>query len=115
MNDGSGIYIILILAFLALTLVGTWKVFEKAGYAGWKCLIPFYSQYCLCEFAMGQGILFLISFIPCAGLFFQIILSVKLAQAFGKGIGMGLLLFFLAPFGYMALGFSDARYIGVQR
>ena len=34
MNDGSGIYIILILAFLALTLVGTWKVFEKAGYAG---------------------------------------------------------------------------------
>lgn len=29
-----------------LVLVARWKVFDKAGIAGWKSLIPIYSDYC---------------------------------------------------------------------
>ena len=31
--------------FYVLTVIACWKVFEKAGEPGWKCLIPIYSQY----------------------------------------------------------------------
>ena len=30
-----------------LSIAGTWKIFQKLGEPGWKCLIPFYSQYTL--------------------------------------------------------------------
>jgi len=34
-----------------LVTAGMWKVFNKAGYAGWKCLIPFYNLYLLADIA----------------------------------------------------------------
>ena len=33
-------------AWYVLCLVARWKVFDKAGIAGWKSLIPIYSDYC---------------------------------------------------------------------
>ena len=33
------------LALLVLVIIAKWKVFEKAGQPGWKCLIPFYNIY----------------------------------------------------------------------
>ena len=30
-----------------LLIIGMWKVFEKAGVAGWKSLIPFYNIFVL--------------------------------------------------------------------
>ena len=41
----SAVYAILSLAISVLTLVAIWKLFVKAGRAGWKCLIPFYNTY----------------------------------------------------------------------
>lgn len=38
-----GIYI----GWYILTLVARWRVFTKAGFAGWKSLIPIYSDYVL--------------------------------------------------------------------
>ncbi len=35
------------LAVLVLTVIAYWMVFEKAGEAGWKALIPFYNEYIL--------------------------------------------------------------------
>ncbi len=40
---------ILSLAILIIGIVATWKIFTKAGYAGWKSLIPFYNFYILCK------------------------------------------------------------------
>ena len=39
--------IIIAIALLALYIIGTWKIFEKAGESGWKSLIPFYNSYIL--------------------------------------------------------------------
>ena len=35
------------LIFAVLVIIGQWKIFEKAGEKGWKCLIPIYGQYIL--------------------------------------------------------------------
>lgn len=41
----------LILLMVAAVFIGLWKMFEKAGYAGWKCLIPFYNIYIMVDIA----------------------------------------------------------------
>jgi uncharacterized membrane protein len=33
-------------AWYVIILIARWRVFDKAGIAGWKSLIPFYSDYC---------------------------------------------------------------------
>ena len=43
---GSMVLIALIgIALVVLTIVARWKVFTKAGEAGWKSIIPIYSEY----------------------------------------------------------------------
>ena len=39
------IFALLSLLFFILTIVGLWKMFEKAAYPGWIILIPFYNFY----------------------------------------------------------------------
>lgn len=36
---------------LALSVIGSWLVFEKAGEKGWKAMIPFYSDFILFKIA----------------------------------------------------------------
>ena len=55
------------IAILVVTIIGMWKVFEKAGYAGWKSIIPFYNMYIITEISGQNGWLFLLSFIPFVG------------------------------------------------
>lgn len=108
------LYYIVILAFLVLVIIGSWKVFTKAGKPGWACIIPFYSQYCQFDIAWGNGWMFLLTLIPCVNIVVMIIHSIKLAKAFGQGTGFGLGLIFLSPIFYLILGFGSAEYIGPQ-
>ena len=39
-------FLLFLVVWYVLCLVARWKVFEKAGIAGWKSLIPIYSDYC---------------------------------------------------------------------
>ena len=47
MNQQSpymSIFLMLVmLAFIIPMIIGMWKVFDKAGQAGWKCLVPVYN------------------------------------------------------------------------
>ena len=108
---GSIICLLICLAVLVIQIVAMWKMFEKAGVEGWKSIIPFYNSYCMCDIAMGNGLLFLLSFVPCVNFIFSIILAINLAKAYGFGI----LMIFFAPIMYMILAFSDAEYIGPQK
>jgi hypothetical protein len=112
---GSIICLVICLAILVVQIVAMWKMFEKAGVEGWKSIIPFYNSYCLCDIAMGNGLLFLLSFIPCVNFVFSIILAINLAKAYGKGIGFGILMIFFTPIMYMVLAFSDAEYVGPKK
>lgn len=108
------IYYIILLAVSILSIIGMWKMFAKAGKPGWAAIVPFYNMYCLFEIGWGNGWMFLLMFVPCVGIVFQIILFFKLASAFGRGVGFGFGLLFLSPIFYMILGFGEADYIGPQ-
>lgn len=112
---GSIVYTLVVLAIAIVVLVGLWKVFEKAGKPGWAAIVPLYNCYCLFEMTFGTGWLFLLMFVPCVGAIMMIIMWVKLAMAFDKGVGFGIGILFL-PFIFVPmLGFGDAQYVGPSK
>lgn len=113
---GIGVgYIIACLVITVLLIIAYWKIFEKAGEAGWKSIIPFYSLYVLTKIATGNGLLFLLILIPGVGaIIWDIYVAIKMSKAFGKGIGFTLGLIFIPNIFYLILGFGGAQYIGPQ-
>ena len=104
--------LIISLAIIIFFIAAFWKVFEKAGQAGWKCLIPFYNLYILIKIAGKPGWWFFLFLIPLVNFVIAIIISVDIAQKFGKGTGFGIGLAFLGFIFYPILAFGDARYSG---
>lgn len=96
-------------------LVAYWKIFEKAGEAGWKSLIPFYNAYTLMRISGRNGWWILGFMVPLLNFFIIIRLSLDLAKHFGKSTMFavfGLILFSFV--GYLMLGFGDAKYVGTK-
>lgn len=113
MLAGMGVGVWLVTLVIAIVcIVAMWKLFAKAGEPGWAAIIPFYSSYVLFKIAMGNGWLFLLSFVPVVNGIISIIVLFKLGMAFGKGIGFGFGLLFLSPIFLCILAFGDADYVG---
>lgn len=106
------VYMVIVFAVAVISLVGMWKIFVKAGKPGWGAIIPFYNMYCLFEMSFGTGWLFLLCLVPCVNVVITIIMWIKLAQAFGKGVAYGIGILFLPVVFLPMLGFGDAQYIG---
>ena len=103
----------------AATAAGMWKMFEKAGEAGWQGLIPLYNTYKLCQIVMDNGWYFLrlllfiipvIGWIP--GFYFLYQICKATARAYGQPDGYAWGYFFLSPVFYCITGFGDAEYYG---
>lgn len=102
------------LAVSIVCIVGLWKVFVKAGKPGWASIVPLYNSYCMFDISWGNGWLFLLTIIPIVNIVVGIIMCIKLAKAFGKGIGFGIGILILSPIFICILGFGSAEYIGPQ-
>ena len=111
---GLGLYIAM-LALCVVILIASAKIFSKAGIAGWKVIIPFYSNYLQYKLVFGNGWLFLLNLIPFVGYVMPCVLEWKLAKVFGKGTGFALLSLFFSPITRMILGFGDSEYVGPLR
>lgn len=109
MSAGTWVFTLII---CILFIVAWWKIFEKAGEAGWKSIIPFYNSYILFKIAWGNGLLFLLMFIPFVNFIIAIILEVKLAKAYGQSGGFAVGLIFLPNIFTLILGFGSAQYVG---
>ena len=109
---GQKVFAITFFALLILLIIAHWMVFLKAGEKGWKSLIPIYSSYMLVKLADGNGWKFLLFLIPFVNIVYAIMLSVRLARAFGKGTGFALGLLLLPNVFNLILGFGSAQYIG---
>ena len=104
-------------AITILRIVATWKIFTKAGQAGWKCLIPIYSTVILYKVA-GISPLWILSclviWVPILGPLFVLGVSIyamlNLSRAFGKedAFTVGLILF--NTIFMMILGFGKSEY-----
>lgn len=97
-----------------LSIVAMWRLFEKAGEAGWKCIIPIYSTYILFKIVTGNGWKMLFLLIPLFDIVYAIIFLFKLARAYGKGTGFGFGLLFLSTIFLLILGLGDSQYMGPQ-
>ena len=103
--------------FSILTIIANWKIFTKAGEAGWKCLIPIYNLVILFKIAGISPWLILVCFAswipvigPLASLGITIYSMISLAKAFGKGGGFATGLILLNTIFIMILAFGDAKY-----
>ena len=117
-NQSSGIFAgiggLLYMVLFVLSIIGFWKLFEKAGKPGWASLIPIYNIIVMFEIIgkpLWQLVLF---FIPLANIYVFITLMVGMCKSYGKyGIGNYLFAIFLSPIAFTLWGFSDdTRYVG---
>jgi hypothetical protein len=107
---GSVVLWVVSLAWLVLILVAGWKMYVKAGQAGWVSIIPFLNVFGLLKIVHKPLWWFLLLLIPFVNLVVVIIVMSNLSKAFGRGLGTTLLLIFLTPIGYLLLGFGSDRY-----
>lgn len=107
-------YWIILLAIEVVMIVSMWKIFEKAGKAGWIALIPFYNAWTLFEIGGQKGAYIFFALIPCAGpiiyLVFEIKAYLEIAKRFGKDTAFGVLSIFFPFVTFPILAFSDAKY-----
>ena len=110
-------YSVVILIIAIVNIVGMWKMFTKAGEAGWKSIIPIYNMVILFKiagispwFVLG----YLLAAIPVVGAFIALGITIyamiNLAKAFGKGGGFAVGLIIFSPIFYNILGFGKAEY-----
>lgn len=100
-------YALFQIAVIILTIVAMWRVFRKANQPGWASLIPIYNFYVLLKIGGKPGWWLILMFIPIVNIFIVIATMIGVANRFGKGMGFGLGLTFLAPVFFPLLAFRD--------
>ena len=112
-------YGIIVLLITIAQIVAMWKIYSKAGEAGWKSLIPIYNIVVLFRISGLSPwlvLVYLTSIIPFIGWIAILVLTIvqanKLSKSFGKDIGYTIGLIFLPTIFYMILGFGNASYVG---
>jgi hypothetical protein len=106
------LWIFFCIALALVIIAGQWKVYEKAGQEGWKCIIPVYNTYILLKIVGKPGWWLLLLLIPGVNLIFAIWMMNMLSKSFGKGEGFTAGLVFLSIIFVPILGFGDATYRG---
>ena len=109
----SILYVIVMVCVIVLFVACNWKLFNKAGYAGWKALIPFYNTWIISQLSTGRGIYMLFMFIPFVNIVFAFWLSWMLVKSYGGGFLYYLGFLFLPIIFYPHMAFSSTmQYIG---
>lgn len=136
----GGMYLIFAFVWWILQIIANWNIFTKSGEAGWKSLIPIYGDYVSYKIAWQTSYFWLnfilgilLSYVSNANLNESMFLSlivillkialtvinimycVKLARAFGRGIGFAIGLILLQPIFLLILGFGSDQYYGADR
>lgn len=111
----SGVIAGIVVALLVITVLlfaSQWIIFQRAGVAGWKCLIPVYNMYILMQISGKPGWWAILLFVPLIGVVVYLFAMLSLAKKFGKSelYGVGLLL--LPMIFFPLLAFGKAEYEG---
>lgn len=107
-----GFFFLLMIVIVFVTFLIFWKVFVKAGEAGWKSLVPIYNLIIMLRLADRPAWWCLLFFVPVINLVFMTLMHIELAKRFGKEawFGFGLTLIPTLFFGIIA--FDDSSYSG---
>ncbi|NLC48148.1 MAG: signal peptidase I, partial [Tenericutes bacterium] len=111
-------YAFVIFVIWIVTVIGTWKIYEKAQRPGWASIIPIYSQYVLFEMVGMKGWYIFLAFIPFFGAIIVAIMAiiayVKLAACFKKETLFAIGLILLPVVFFPILGFDSSTYTKPQ-
>ncbi|MEE8408864.1 MAG: DUF5684 domain-containing protein [Myxococcota bacterium] len=106
------IVLVIELAILIVLIASFWKIFTKAGQPGWAAIVPIYNIIVLLQIANKPVWWIILFFVPLLNFIIAILVSVALAQAFGKGVGFAIGLLLLGVVFYPILAFGSAQYQG---
>jgi len=106
------------LILIAIYVIASWKIFEKAGQPGWAAIIPIYNLIVMLD-VQGRPkwwvIWYLIPFVNYVSILVMfIILCLDYAKRFGKDGGFVAGLILLNPIFLLILAFGSAQYQGVS-
>lgn len=104
--------VIWMLVFL-LTFIGLAKMFSKAGLPAWYAFIPILNLLAILRIAGRPPWWLLLWVLPLVNAVVSVIVSMDVAQRFGRGTGTGLGLAFLPFIFFPILGFGSATFRGV--
>ena len=99
-----------------ISIVAMWKIFTKAGEAGWKSIIPIYNTVILFKIA-GISPWWVLGYLAAVfvALGITIYAMINLAKAFGKSGAFAAGLVLLSTIFYCILGFGSAEYQGNKK
>ena len=114
--DGLAIAIIcaLVAISVVLTLVGGWRIFQKAGEPGWASLIPLYNLFVVLRIVGAPGWWAVLFLVPAVNFIMSLIVTWRLARAFGQGVVGCLALALLPVVMIPVLGCGSARYRSLE-
>lgn len=101
---------LLYLVMIVAAIVGMWKVFEKAGQPGWAAIVPIYNLIVLLQIVNKPTWWIVLLLLPLINIVILIIVTIALAEKFGKGGGYAVGMVFLPFVFYPMLGFGDDRF-----
>lgn len=96
-----------------VSIIGMWKLFEKADEPGWASIIPIYNTWVMAKIGGINPIMILLLLVPLVNAIFLLYLGYKFVESFGFSIGGFLLYLFFNPIMAIYMGFSsEVRYVG---
>ena len=103
---------IVLLAVVVFELAAFWRIFTKAGEAGWASIVPIYNIWVLLRITGKPGWWVVLMLIPLVNIVVGIVEAAALARAFGKSGGFAAGLILLPFVFYPVLAWGDAQYQG---
>lgn len=117
-NTASNYFLfIYFIPYLALQVIGLYKIFEKAGLPGWKAIIPFYNYWLWIRITGRPIWWFIMLLIPVFNVLIYLGMLVDMAKVFGKfSFGSYALAVLFNPIYLIYLGFAGSEvFIGPER
>src|SRR5215472_3016728 len=109
----SGLFMLLMMAFAVVSIIGFWKMFEKAGQPGWAAIVPIYNMVVMMKIIGRPTWWVLLMLIPFVNFVVYLLVTIDVAKSFGQSPVFGIVaLFLLCGIGYLMLGFGNYRYLG---
>ncbi len=132
------LYSVISIAWYILMMIGLYKMFTKAGVAGWKAIVPIYNFYILFQISWKKSMFWILALMVIGGSFFytlsittmnvmfmylawlfviiaavmKAVLAYNVSLAYGHGLGYFLGLYLFDSIFIMILGFGSSRYVG---
>lgn len=104
-----GIIMVFCFAMLLLSIIAHWKLFKKAGYNGWECLIPIYETYIMMKIGKQdtKPIHLLFFLIPIFNIIYALIVQYRFAKAYTDYDAVGILYVLFPTITGIVMAFSD--------